>query len=118
MNMMSPESVYVVAKEVAHLAPGEAIDIAADDLVFPRPLSQAVAGTYHVQAVLDMGHTHNYQGGAPGDLISSPISIDLPFSVSPALTLSQIVPQSPDPLSDRPLWLLSARKTPSQRHGK
>jgi hypothetical protein len=46
MNMMSPESVYVVAKEVPHLAPGESIDIDADDLVFPHPLSEAVAGSY------------------------------------------------------------------------
>jgi S-formylglutathione hydrolase FrmB len=101
MNMMSPESVYVAAKEVSHLAAGESIDIDADDLVFPRPLSQAAAGAYRAQAVLDVGHTYNYEGRAPGDLISAPISIDLPFSASPALTLSQIVPQPPDPLADR-----------------
>jgi S-formylglutathione hydrolase FrmB len=102
MNMMSPESVYLSAKEVSHLAAGESIDIDADDLVFPRPLSEAAAGTYRVQAVLDVGHTYNYEGRAPGDLISSPISIDLPFSASPTLTLAQIVPQLPDPLADRP----------------
>jgi S-formylglutathione hydrolase FrmB len=101
MNMMSPESVYVAAKEVSHLAPGETIDIDADDLVFPRPLSEAAAGTYRVQAVLDVGHTYNYDGRAPGDLISTPVSIDLPFSASPTLTLAQIVPEPPDPLTDR-----------------
>jgi S-formylglutathione hydrolase FrmB len=102
MNMMSPESVYVTAKEVSHLAAGESVDIDADDVVFPRPLTEATAGTYHVQAVLDVGHTYNYEGRAPGDLISSPISIDLPFSASPTLTLGQNVPQPPDPLADRP----------------
>jgi len=45
MNMMSPESVYVAAKEVAHLAPGESVDIDGDDLVFPRPISEATAGS-------------------------------------------------------------------------
>ena len=35
MNMMSPASVYVVAKEVPHLAPGDSVDIDADDIVFP-----------------------------------------------------------------------------------
>jgi S-formylglutathione hydrolase FrmB len=102
MNMMSPESVYVAAKEVPHLAVGESIDIDADDLVFPRPLSEAAAGTFRVQAVLDVGHTYNYEGRAPGDLISTPISIDLPFSTSPTLTLAQIVPHQPDPLATRP----------------
>ena len=101
MNIMSPESVYVLAKEVSHLAAGETIDIDADSLVFPRPLSEAAAGTYRVQAVLDVGHTYNYEGRAPGDLISSPVSIDLPFSASPTLTLAQIVPEPPDPLADR-----------------
>jgi len=47
IDMMSPESVYVAAKEVRHLAPGQSIDIDADDLVFPRPLSQATAGSYN-----------------------------------------------------------------------
>jgi len=101
MNMMSPESVYVAAKEVAHLATGESIDVDADDLVFPRPLSEAAAGTYRVQAVLDVGHTYNYEGRASGDLIGTPISIDLPFTVSPTVTLSQIIPQPKDPLADR-----------------
>ena len=40
MDMMSPASVYVAAKEVSHLVPGESIDIDADDVVFPRPLSR------------------------------------------------------------------------------
>jgi S-formylglutathione hydrolase FrmB len=101
MNMMSPESVYVAAKEVSHLAPGETIDIDADDLVFPRPLSEAAVGTYRAQAVLDVGHTYNYDGRASGDLISTPVSIELPFSASPTLTLAQIVPEPPDPLTDR-----------------
>jgi S-formylglutathione hydrolase FrmB len=102
IDMMSPESVYVAAKEVPRLAPGESIDIDADDLVFPRPLSQAPAGSYRVQAVLDVHHSYNYNGRAPGDLVSVPISLDLPFSASPTLTLAQVVPEPPDPLANRP----------------
>jgi S-formylglutathione hydrolase FrmB len=101
MNMMSPESVYVVGREVSHLAAGESVDIDADDLAFPRPLSQATAGSYRVQAVLDVGHTYNYEGRVQGDVISSPVSIDLPFSASPTLTLAQVLPQTPDPLASR-----------------
>lgn len=102
MNMMAPESVYVAAKEVAHLAPGESIDIDADDQVFPRPLSDAGVGNYRAQAVLDVHHSYNYDGRAVGDLISTPISLDLPFFASPTLTLAQVVPEPPDVLAQRP----------------
>lgn len=101
MDMMLPEAVYVAAKEVPRLAPGESIDIDADDLVFPRPLSQAPAGSYRVQAVLDVHHSYNYIGRAPGDLVSSPVSVDLPFSASPTLTLTQVAQDPPDPLANR-----------------
>jgi hypothetical protein len=102
INMMAPESVYVAAKEVAHIAPGETIDIDADDLAFPRPLSQAANGNYRVQAVLDIHHSYNYDGRAPGDLVSAPASIDLPLIAVPSLVLTQVVPASPDPLAQRP----------------
>ena len=89
MNMMSPTSVYVVAKEVPHLAPGESVDIDADDIVFPRPLSKAPAGSYRVQAVLDVYHNYNYQGRVAGDIISVPVNVNVPLagSPTPALTL-------------------------------
>jgi len=102
VNMMAPDSVYVAAKEIPHLAPGELIDIDADDLVFPRPLSQAAPGSYRVQAVLDVHHSYNYDGREPGDLLSAPIAIDLPFPASPTLTLTQVTPERPDPLAARP----------------
>jgi hypothetical protein len=102
INMMSPESVYVAAKEISRLAPGQSVDIDSDDLVFPRPLSQAPAGSYRVQAVLDVAHNFNYVGRAPGDPISVPVTVDLPFSASPTLTLAKVVPEPPDPLAQRP----------------
>jgi len=102
MNMMSPESVYVAAKEVARLAPGESIDMDADDLVFPKPLSQAAAGSYRAQAVLDVHHSYNYDGRAPGDLVSDSISVTLPSDGPPTVTLKQVVSQPADPLAQRP----------------
>jgi S-formylglutathione hydrolase FrmB len=102
INMMMPESVYVAAKEVVHLSPGESIDIDADDIAFPRPLSQAVAGNYRAQAVLDVHHSYNYNGRAPGDLLSVPEAVNLPFSASPTLTLAQVVQEPSDPLAQRP----------------
>jgi len=102
INMMSPTSVYVGAKEVTHLAPGEAVDINLDDIVFPKPLSKAALGSYRVQAVLDVHHSYNYNGRAPGDLLSTPASMEFPFSATPTLTLTQVVPEAPDPLAQRP----------------
>jgi S-formylglutathione hydrolase FrmB len=102
MNMMSPASVYVVAKEVQHLAPGESVDIDADDIVFPGPLSKAPGGSYRLQAVLDVDHNYNYQGRVPGDIISAPMNVNVPLGAPPAVTLSQTVPEPPDPLAQRP----------------
>jgi hypothetical protein len=102
MDMMSPASVYVVAKEVPHLAPGDTVDIDADDIVFPGPLSQAPAGSYRLQAVLDVYHNYNYGGRVPGDIISAPVTVNVPLGAAPAVTLSQTVPEPPDPLAQRP----------------
>jgi S-formylglutathione hydrolase FrmB len=102
INMMSPQSVYVAAKEIQQLAPGETLDIDADDLVFPQPLSQAPAGNYRAQAVLDIYHTYNYSGRDAGDLISTPIAVNLPLSSTPTLTLANVVPEPPDLLADKP----------------
>jgi S-formylglutathione hydrolase FrmB len=103
MDMMSPTSVVVAAREVAHLVPGESVDIDADDMVFPQPLARAPAGRYRVQAVLDVHHNYNYAGRVAGDLLSVPVSVSVPLagSSAPALTLAQIVPEDPDPLSQR-----------------
>jgi S-formylglutathione hydrolase FrmB len=104
MNMMTPTSVYIAAKEVPSLAPGETVDIDADDVVFPGSLSGAAAGSYRAQVVLDVHHTYNYEGRAAGDIVSAPESISIPFasSITPALTLAQVVPEPPDPLADKP----------------
>ena len=104
MDMMSPASVYVAAKEVAHLVPGESVDIDADDVVFPRPLASAAGGSYRVQAVLDVHHNYNYMGRVAGDLLSDPVTVSVPVSASstPSLMLAQMVPEPPDPLAQRP----------------
>src|SRR5664279_4632654 len=53
MNEMSPGSVYVAAREVRFWRPGTIIDVDADGLVSPGPLSSAAPGNYQAQAVLD-----------------------------------------------------------------
>lgn len=105
MDMMSPTSVSIAAKEIASLAPGQIVDIDADDTVFPAPFSQASQGDYQAQAVLDVAHTYNYDGRQPGDLISPVVDLlawnPLTDAV-PGLTLSTVIPPPPDPLAKLP----------------
>lgn len=103
INMMTPTSVYVAAKEIESLEPAESIEVDADDLVFPKPLSSAAPGRYRVQAVLDVHHSYNYDGRSAGDLLSAPMTVNVPFTASDALslTLDQVVPEPPDALAQR-----------------
>jgi len=77
----------------------------AEDLVFPLPLSRATAGHYRVQAVLDVHHSYNYNGRAPGDLLSAPISIDLPLSASLRSHLYKLFQSHPIRLRSGRTWL-------------
>lgn len=101
MQMMALTSVYIAAKEVPSLAPGVSVDIDADEIVFPAPLSQAESGKYQVQAVLDIHHSYNYDGRSAGDIISAPTTIAVPYSdaSAPSITLTQVLPEPPDPLA-------------------
>jgi S-formylglutathione hydrolase FrmB len=104
MQMMEITSVTIAAKEVPSLVPGVPVDLDADDIVFPAPLSQAPAGSYQVQAVLDVHHSYNYDGRSAGDIVSVPATINIPYSdaSAPTLTLTQILPEPPDPLAQNP----------------
>ena len=104
MQMMSLTSTYIAAKEVPILIPGASVDIDADDIAFPKPLSQAPSGEYRVQAVLDVHHSYNYDGRSAGDLVSVPTNITVPFadSAAPSITLTKAIPEPPDPLAENP----------------
>lgn len=110
MNLMSPAQTYIAAREVPDFVPGQTVDLDADDVVFPAPLSNAAPGDYEAQAVLDVAHNYNYAGRAPGDLESNVVTLAAwdPQRQPPAeLTLTTTVPEPPDPLRNSP-ELLSA----------
>lgn len=95
-----PDATWVAAREVHDLAPGAAVDINTDEIAYPRPFSNLAPGDYQVQAVLDVDHTYNYGGLAPGDL------------VSPVLALRGWTPgQGPEPQIS-----LSTTAAPSERY--
>jgi S-formylglutathione hydrolase FrmB len=65
------EFVWLAAQEVPHLSPGSTVEINADALAFPAPLSSAPAGDYWAMALLDMDHNAAYHFMTPGDLRSA-----------------------------------------------
>lgn len=83
----SAHQTWIAAQEVHDLAPGATIEMDADRIAYPKPFSQAPAGTWEVQAVLDVDHTFNYGGRSPADW-QSPV-VSLAGTAEPTLTLSE-----------------------------
>ena len=75
LNEFAPKEASVAAKEVAEIKPGDVVDVDLDDVVFPAPFSDLKPDDYQAQAVLDVGHSYNYLGRAPGDLISPVVDL-------------------------------------------
>ncbi len=92
----SPGAVYVAAKEIERLAPGESVDVDTDGIAYPAPFSELKAGDYQAQAVLDVGHTYNYSGRTAGDWVSAVVPLagwNPGTGTEPELTLTSKVPE-------------------------
>ena len=92
-----PDSTWVAAREIHDLAPGGAVDIDTDGIAYPKPFSDLAPGDYQVQAVLDVDHTYNYGGLAPGDPMSQVLTLKgwTPGQgTEPQVTLSATAPPS------------------------
>lgn len=64
------KDVWIVAKEVQHLAPGDSVVLGAEDLTFPQRLSRAPVADYQVMALLDADHNAAYTHMTAPDLRS------------------------------------------------
>jgi hypothetical protein len=95
-NPFHPEQVSIAAENIDRLTPGETVDIDADHMAYPAGWSKLPPGDYLVQAVLDVGHDYNYLGRTAGDIVSGVVTVHVPDSNIPTLTLDQTVP-SQDP---------------------
>lgn len=97
-SAMAPERVNISAMEIPFLASGASVMLDADAIAFPKLFSQLPKGDYYLQAVLDTNHDYNYGGRGAGDIVSEPIKVRLDTSSRiPALTLTRVLPESPDP---------------------
>jgi hypothetical protein len=82
----------VAAREVVDWAPGQTVDIDADQMVFPAAFSQLPPGDYLLQAVLDVNHDYNYHGRSGGDLLSKVVAVHLPTTSPATFELVDTVP--------------------------
>lgn len=69
-NPFHPTQTAVAAMEVSDLAPGASVLVDADAIAFPEGFSKLAAGSYDMQAVLDVNHDYNYSGRTAGDVTS------------------------------------------------
>jgi Enterochelin esterase and related enzymes len=82
----------VAAREISDWAPGQTVDIDADQRVFPSAFSRLPPGDYLLQAVLDVNHDYNYHGRSGGDLLSKVVAVHLPATSPATLALVDTVP--------------------------
>src|SRR5581483_1148063 len=98
-----PDATWVAAREVHDLAPGAAVEIDTDGIAYPKPFSDLAPGNYQVQAVLDVGHSYNYSGLTPGDLVTPVLTLKnwTPGDgAEPQLALDEVAPPSTPPELD------------------
>jgi hypothetical protein len=89
---------WIAAREIPHLAPGESVDLEADEIAYPEPLSKAPMGDYQVMVLLDVDHNAGYNTFTDADLRSPvlPLKSFNPSQAAPVeLKLSQHAPPLP-----------------------
>lgn len=69
------DKVWVTAREISRLAPGESVLVYPDELAFPTPFSKAPVGNYMISAELDVDHNAAYNFASAGDLQSSLVQV-------------------------------------------
>ncbi len=74
-KLLAPEfgpgtrDIWITAKEVHDLKPGESVDIDPDEMAYPEKFEKATPGNYHAMALLDVDHNFVYLGHlSQGDL--------------------------------------------------
>src|SRR5512142_1233620 len=67
-RLLAPEfgpgtrDIWITAKEVHDLKPGESVEIDPDELAYPEKFEKAAPGDYHAIALLDVDHNFVYLG--------------------------------------------------------
>jgi hypothetical protein len=88
---------FICAREIHDLAPGDSVEVDADEVAYPRPFSKIEPGTYEAQAVLDVDHTYNYRERVPEDWVSPVVAMAdwKPGASEPELVLDHHAEENP-----------------------
>ncbi len=70
-----PTATWIAAQEIHDLAPGASIEVDANTAAYPQPFRNKPAGTWEIQAVLDINHSYNYGGRTDADWESTVIPV-------------------------------------------
>lgn len=94
---------WITASEVRELAPDGIVRIPANAPSFPRAWRDVPAGTYRIQAVLDVHHSFAYDGLESGDLYSpvARVSLAAGAGLLVRLPLSERYAEAPRADTDR-----------------
>ncbi len=92
----SDTDVFVAAREVTAVKPGQQLILDGRDFAWPSSLDQLPAGDYWMQAVLDANHSYAYSGRSEDDAVSKVVRVTLPSAEDiPALPLEAPSPTLP-----------------------
>jgi hypothetical protein len=70
-----PADTWVTAREIHDVAPGDSVEVDADEIAYPKPFAAIPAGIYEAQAVLDVDHTYNYSARNAKDWVSPVVAL-------------------------------------------
>ena len=91
-------SVWITAREVTGLQPGNSVDVYGNEISYPAPLAQAPAGDYQAMALLDVSHHFVYAKNSTGDPRSAVVllkQLDPAHSGAVELTLTERTEETP-----------------------
>jgi hypothetical protein len=84
----NPQDLWIAAREIPNLTPGDSVDLDTEDGAFPQPFSKAPPGQYRLRAVLDTNHTYAYVENEDDGDLRSEVSLQQLPATKLAVTLT------------------------------
>lgn len=88
VSPFDPGATFVAARDLQTTSAGATVDVDTDAIAYPAGFSSLPAGTYVLQALLDVNRTYDYSGDDPVDWMSAQITVSAPLAAAPTLVLA------------------------------
>lgn len=88
VSPFEPGATFVAARDLDTTPAGATVDVDTDAIAYPAGFSALPAGTYVLQALLDVDHSYDYSGDDPVDWISAQVTVTAPITAAPTLVLA------------------------------